>query len=200
LTDSLKKAAYVAVPLLCLGLGAAGGWYAKPDVYRIEEKVKVETVEKQVVVVQEKVRVEKVYIKDVQVVERWHREKTEEKKPDGTVLTKEVEDRNIDSILKETRKDVEVKIVEVEKQVVVKQEVEKRVTMDPVLSKWRGKLMVGVAPTLPNIVESPLMFGVEGEMRVAGPLWLGLWAMGGSPVTRFSLSNVSGGISVGAEW
>jgi hypothetical protein len=100
--DSVKTFAVRSLPYLATAVVGVGiGWGIKPDQVRVEEKVRVETVEKQVVVTHETVRVEVVKVKDSQVVERFHREKTETKSPDGTIVKKETEDRNVDTIVKE---------------------------------------------------------------------------------------------------
>jgi hypothetical protein len=197
--DSVKKVAYVAVPLLCVAGGIAIGWAAKPEVVRVEETVRVETVEKQVVAIQERVRVETVYVKEAVVVDRWHREKTSETKPDGTVIAKEVEDRNIDSHTSEHKTDTEVKVVEVTKEVVVTQEVVREIKTEPVLANWHFGIKAGAAPRFDIPTETAIMLGAEVEHRLFGPVWGGIWVLGGSPVSRFDLQHASGGISVSFE-
>jgi len=187
----------IAVAALVLFGGGVGlGWSLKPDQVKIEEKVKVVEVEKQVVVVQEKVRVETVRIKDTQVAERYHREKTTS--PDGTI--REVEDRNINAVSKETTHDVQVKVVEVEKQVIVDRMVDRVVKIDPVLAQWRAGLMAGITPRLDNPPATAIVAGLEVEKRIVGPVWAGIWVTGGSPVQQFSLTNVSGGIKLAVEF
>lgn len=186
-------------PLVCLVVGLAGGWFLKPDVVRVEEKIKVQEVVKEVVVVQEKVRVEVVKVKDTQVVERWHREKTSEAKPDGTVVTREVEDRNIDSIVKEKENSTQVKIVEVVKEVVVEKRVDVLVKTEPVLKDWRAGVLVGVAPKFETLFDSP-MVGLEVERRIAGPLFVGLWGMAGSPTSKLEVQNAAVGLKLGLEF
>lgn len=190
----------LAKPLFLLGCGVLIGWLVKPDVVRVEEKIKTIEVEKQVVVVQEKVRVEIVKVKDTQVVERWHREKTEERRPDGTVIAKEVEDRNIDSIVRERENSTEVKVVEVEKQVVVERKVEVFREVKPVLPDWHVGVLAGVAPRFDAPLASPIMLGLEGERRIAGPLWLGIWGMAGSPATGLNITNGAIGIKASMEF
>lgn len=181
---------YLVVFVVALLGGSALGWFLKPDVVRIEERLKTVEVEKQVVVVQEKVRVEVVKVKDVQVVERWHREKTEERKPDGTVLTKEIEDRNIDSVLKEKENTTEVKVVEVVKEVVVEKQVEKLVKIEPVLPNWHVGVLGGTELLTPVPV-----FGIHAERRIAGPFWGGVW---GDVNTQFNRGQV--GLKVSIEF
>lgn len=167
--QSLKDKWPYLVVALVFGLGgAAGGWALKPDVVKIEEKVRVETVEKQVVVIQEKVRVEVVKVKDTQVAERYRKETTA--LPDGTVKT--VEERNIDTVVKEKENSVQVKVVEVEKQVVVKQDVVREIKIDPVLPDWYVGAMGGVALLTPSPVA-----GIEAKRRIAGPVFGGVTAL-----------------------
>lgn len=190
----------VLLPIACV-VGIAIGWFAHPQSVRVEEKVRTVEVEKQVVVEKEVVRVEVVHVKDTTVVERWHREKTEEKKPDGTVTIKEVEDRNIDSHTKERENSTTVQVVEVEKQVVVEKEkiVEKRI--EPILPNWHLGVLAGVAPRFDSPLDTPVVIGIEAERRILGPIWLGAWGMGGSPVVGgFKVVNASVGIKVGLEF
>lgn len=200
--DLVKKFGPKAVPIvvaLLVGIGA--GWFAKPDVVKVEEKLKVVEVVKEVVVQHETVRVEVVRVKDTQVVERWHREKTETKTPDGTVVTKEVEDKNIDSIIKEKENSTEVKIVEVIKEVVVEKEVIKEKVVTPMLAQWHLGVLVGTAPRFDSPTDTPLLIGVEAERRILGPVWLGAWGMAGSPVVGgFKVVNASLGLKVGFEF
>lgn len=177
---------YAVVLLVGVLGGAALGWGLKPDVVKIEEKIKVVEVVKEVVVVQEKVRVEVVKVKDTQVVERWRREKTQS--PDGTI--KEIEERNIDSIIKEKENTVEVRVVEVTKEVVVEKLVDRVIKIDPVLANWHIGVMGGVqVPTIIPVV------GVEAERRIAGPFWLGVW---GTANTQFNAGQA--GLKVAIEF
>lgn len=191
-----KVLPYAAV----LVVGAGIGWALKPDVVRVEEKVKTVEVEKQVVVEKEVVRVEVVKVKDTQVVERWHREKTDETKPDGTRTVKEIEDRNIDSVVKERENSTTVQVVEVEKQVVVTRDVVVEKVIEPVLKNWRAGLLVGVAPRFDTPAETAIMVGVEAQRRIAGPFSASLWVLGGSPVTGFKLTGVSAGLGLNVEF
>lgn len=201
-TPTWKQYLLKAMPYLAmLVIGVGIGWWAKPDVVRIEEKIKTIEIEKQVVVTQEKVRVEVVKVKDVQVVERWHREKTEEKRPDGTVITKEVEDRNIDSKMVEKENNVQVKVVEVEKQVIVEREKQVERKIEPVLPQWHLGVLAGVAPRFDVPTETSAIVGVEAERRIVGPIWLGAWGMTGIPVVgAVHLTNTALGIKVGLEF
>jgi len=189
--DSVKTFVVRSLPYLATAVVGAGvGWGIKPDQVRVEEKVRVETMEKQVVVTHETVRVEVVKVKDSQVVERWHREKTETKSPDGTVVKKETEDRNIDTIVKEKENNTQVQVVEVEKKVYVDREVTHEKIVTPVLANWHVSALVGapVRLPLPNL-STDLVLGVEAERRVMGPFWGGLWTTG----------NLNGGFQGGVK-
>lgn len=187
---------YAVVALVFAVLGAAGGWALKPDVVRVEERVRVQEVEKQVVVTKESVRVEVVRVKDQQLQERYR--KQEVISSDGTVTR--TEERNIDVAVHETNNKTEVKVVEVEKKVFVDRVVDRMIKVEPVLPNWNVGVLVGAAPRLDNLPSTPIMLGVVAERRLAGPVWAGLWAMGGSPVTQFQLTNVSAGIKLGVEF
>jgi len=186
---------------VAIGMGLAVGLKIGPENVRVEEKIKVVEVVKEVVVAKEVVRVEVVRVKDTQVVDRWRREKTETQDPDGTVTKREVEERNIDTVVKEKETKAEVKVVEVIKEVVVDREkvVEKQI--EPVLPNWHAGALVGVAPRFDQPLATPVMVGLEVERRVTGPVWLGGWAIGGSPVVGgFALTNVAVGLKVGMEF
>lgn len=187
--------------VVCVCIGILIGWQMKPDQVKIEEKIKVVEVEKQVIVVQEKVKIEVVKVKDVQIVERYHREKTEEKKPDGTVVSREVEDRNIDSHTKEKETNVEVRVVEVEKQVVVEREKEVFRKIDPVLAQWQVGVLGGASFGTSNFpLSTNVILGAEVERRIVGPLWAGIFISGESPVTQFQIQDVNVGIKIGMEF
>jgi len=200
--DLVKKYGPKAIPVVvALLVGIGFGWWAKPDVVKIEEKLKVVEVEKQIVVQHETVRVEVVRIKDTTVVERWHREKTETKSPDGTVVLKEVEDKNIDSIVKEKENNTEVKVVEVIKEVVVEKVVVQERVVTPMLAQWHLGVLIGTAPRFDSPTDTPLLLGVEAERRIVGPVFLGAWVMAGSPVVgAFKVTNAAVGLKVGVEF
>lgn len=183
----------IAIVVVGLASFFTGG-YLKQNTIVVEEKIKVVEVEKQVVVEKERVRVEIVKVKDTQVIERWRREKTEEKKPDGTVTTKETEEKNIDTVIHEKQNDTIVKVVEVEKQVVVEKErlVETKTNAQP---QWHFGVTGGINPQfLPTPAVNSYAVGVEVERRIIGPFFAGAWAMGTSNGQGF------GGIKLGAEF
>ena len=182
--ETKKTLLAVAITAVVCLLGGAGlGWGLKPDVVKIEERIKVVEVTKEVVVVQEKVRVEVVKVKDTQVVERWHREK--KTFPDGTIT--EVEDKNIDSIVNEKENTVEVKIVEVTKEVVVEKLVDRVIKIDPVLAQWRVGATGGAQFLFSEFPMPTPVFGVEAERRLAGPFWIGLV---GSLNTKLNVADI----------
>jgi hypothetical protein len=180
-----------------VAVGVAIGWFVKPEP-PIQEKIKVVEVTKEVVVTHEQVRVEVVHVKDSQVVERWHREKTEERKPDGTVTQKEVEDKNIDTIVHDKENSTQVKVVEVTKEVVVNHDV--FIERTPVLKDWHVGALVGVMPRFDSPAETPVLVGVEAERRIIGPVWAGAWVMAGSPISHFAVTNATFGIKAGFEF
>lgn len=186
---------WLLICLVCLVCGFAMGGYMNQGQVKIEEKIKVVEVEKQVVVEKEKVRIEIVKVKDTQIVERWRREKNEEKRPDGTVLTKEVEEKNIDTVVHEKSNSTEVKVVKVEKQVVVEREkiVEKKI--EPILPQWHLGVLGGVSPQiLPVPGINSYLVGGEVERRIVGPFFLGVWGMGSTT------GQGMGGIKIGADF
>jgi hypothetical protein len=196
-TENIKKIGIVVSYVATAAIAAFVAWSIKPDRTEVQEKIKVVEVEKQVVVEKEVLKVEVVRVKDTQVVERWRREKTETQSPDGTVVKKETEEKNIESIVKE--KETAVKVVEVEKQVIVEKEKLVKVETKPVLPNWHVSVSAGLAPRLPDFPTSPIMLGVDVERRIAGPVFLGGYIMGGSPVTAFQPTNVAVGVKVGIE-
>ncbi len=185
-----KGSLFVVLPVVAFCLGR----YTTPQVEKIVERVRIEQVEKQVVVEHETVRVEVVKVKDTQVVERWHREKTETKAPDGTVVTKEVEDKNIDTVVHDKENNTEVKVVTVEKQVVVIQEKFTEKIIDN-KRNFRVNALVGISPQItPVPMISSWAVGGEVDVRVLGPVWTGVWAMG--TTTGQGL----GGLKLGVEF
>jgi hypothetical protein len=183
-----KLLPYLAV----LVVGGGIGWTLKPSQVRVEEKLKVVEVIKEVVVTKESVRVEVVKVKDTQIVERWHREKTETKSPDGTIVKKEVEDRNINTEIHSHTQSETVKVVTVEKQIVVEKEklIEKIST--PVLAQWHTGVLVGINPSLlPTPTVSSYFIGAEVERRIVGPVFAGLWVAGSTTGQAFGGAKVS---------
>lgn len=169
--ENKKLLVAIAVTAVVSIVGGAGlGWALKPDVVRVEEKVKVVEVVQEKVVIQEQVRVEVVKVRDTQIVERYR--KTEDITPDGAIHR--TEERNIEAVVKEKENTVEVKVVEVEKQVVVEKLVDRVVKIDPVLAQWSVGASGGVQFLATTFPEPTPLFGAGVERRIAGPFWLGL--------------------------
>jgi len=202
--------------IICVTVGVAGGvaigWFAKPDVVRIEEHETV--VEKEVTTEAQKalmtafenLRIEMEKVRETQVVEKYHREVIETKLADGSYTKTTTIDKNVESHTKETETRVEVKVVEVEKKIeTIKTEyvdrvVEKDRIVTPVLAQWHVGVMAGVAPHFDNVPSSPIMLGVDVERRIVGPVFVGVWGMAGSPVTGLNIVNGAAGIKVGVEF
>lgn len=196
--QTVNKFKLVLYPILLI-LGVILGWYLKPEAVRVEEKLKVVELEKQVVVEKEKLKVEIIHVKDTQVVERWRREKTETQLPDGTITKRETEEKNIDTVVKE--KTTDTKVVEVEKQVVIEVEkfVDRKVLIEPKLENWGVNVLAGVQPKL-NPLSTDLVLGVQAERRVAGPFWAGIWVQTVTPTNFSNLNAIQGGLQVGAKF
>jgi hypothetical protein len=173
---------------------------------RYSAPTKVQTVEKQVVVTQEKVQIVQVEkasedkTKDQNSQKHVHRERTETTSPDGTKVVKVVTDVNVDKTIKET--DVKVVTVTntVEKQVEIEKKVEVTKTIERARPDWFLSAKLGtnfstlkVSATAPYI--NPLLIGVDGNRRIIGPLFLGLWAL-----TSTDFKSISGGLSASMEF
>lgn len=186
------------IPLLaaiCLGVGfMVGRASIKPEIQVVEKQVIVEKEVLKVVEV-EKTIVEKHF--DSSFNKKIHYEKTEEIKADGTKLTKETRDENVDKVVK----DVEVRFVDrtttVDRIVEKKIEVEKIVKVSTPLPDWSVAAKVGVSinnllnPTL----GSPMVVGAEVDRRILGPFKTGAWV---NTVTTFNQWSV--GVSLIGEF
>jgi len=177
-----------ALPFLALlVVGIAIGWYLKPAQTQIQEKLKVVEVEKQVVVTHDVVKIQVVRVKDSQLLEKIHRETVTEKRPDGTVVTRSTEDKNIDSVVHDKENNTQVQVVTVEKQVIVKEQVDK--VIKPVLPNWSVGVMAGLQPsTSPTFDLLHAVYGLEVRRRIVGPLWVGAWGHSGSQIGTYGLS------------
>jgi hypothetical protein len=176
-------------------------------------QVRTEYVEKKVEIATKDVRIDELIkqfeslnrdyqeMKNSTTNERYHKERTETYSVDGSKVIKEVEDRNIDSVVNETKRETEVRVVEVTKEVIVKQtetvyktEFVNKVT-EPVIKNWHLSIMGGVHPQLtptPNI--NSWVFGGSVERRVfALPAFIGLWGQG------TTAGAAAGGLSIGIE-
>lgn len=177
--------------LIALAIGIGVGWSVKPDVHTTSVVEKVVEVEKkdgrldELLVQISKLNRDYQEMKNSKVQERYHKERLETKLPDGTVTIKETEDKNVDSVVQETRKEVEVRVVEVEKQVVVTQTVtvEKLVEKEKIVTaaqaQWHVGVLAGISPQfLPTIKLDTVVIGGEVERRIVGPMFLGVWGAG----------------------
>lgn len=182
--QKIKDVGIKAVPfIVILGIGYFAGWATKPNNVRIEEKLKVVEVTKEVVVEKEVVKL----VKDTNIKEKYHRESLETKLPDGTYTKKETEDRNIDTVVKETEE--KVRVVEVTKEVVVEKEVERIVEAQK--AQWRASPLIGTnVAFLPKPNIGGFVWGAEVERRILGPFWLGVWGLSSGQV----------GVKVSGEW
>lgn len=163
--DLTKIAVYVAI-----GLGGlVVGRITAPESVRVEERLKTVEVEKQVVVTVEKVEVQVVKVKDSAVQDRYRREEKTVSSPDGTVTVTETEERNIDTVVKETENKTEVKVVEVEKQVIVEREKLVEKIIQPVMPSW--KINAVANSSIHNLTS--IGYGAQVERRILGPIWVG---------------------------
>lgn len=203
----IKKYALKVIPyVIVLGIGIGAGWGLKPDVVKTEIKEKI------VEVVKEDIRINELLsqistlnrdyqeMKNSRVQEKYHKEHLETRHPDGTVVIKDTIDRNVDTVVQETKREVEVQVVEVVKEVVVTQtvtverEVVKEVKVTPQLAQWHVGALAGIQPTfLPNLKLDNGVFGGEVEHRLVGPVFVGVWGAG----TTTGLG--MGGIKVSVE-
>lgn len=183
-----RKRIGIAIVLLVSHATLYGlGRVMAPEKLRVEEKLKVVEVEKQVVVVQEQVRIERVYLKDEK--QRIRREEYTLNHPNGLVETKKTEDINIDSVVRE--QDVKFVDREVKTETIkyVDKEVEKLVVKEKPLPDWRISPMLGLQLG-GGLSASQLVYGVELQRRVAGPISAGAWGLSSGIV----------GINVGLEF
>ena len=166
----------------------------------------IQIVETQKVVIQEVlkiVEVEKVVVnrgRDLNENKTIHKERTEEPRPDGTILVKETTDIGIDRTVKEVevkyvdRYNITEKVVEVEKIV----QVEK--IIKPKAADWAVTARLGTSftefkPQLTVPYIDPLIVGIGVDRRILGPFKAGLWV---NSTTK--LDSVVGGISLGVEF
>jgi ABC-type Na+ efflux pump permease subunit len=198
--EKYKKIAYIVIPLLCILLGAGIGWKFKPDVVKTEIKEKIVYTEVAKTDTKEEVKKDTTKDIDTKVNVVIHKETKTEKKPDGTVTVTVVEDKRNDTAKVEKQVEVQIKTVEVIKEVAVTKEVIKEVKITPVLAQWHVGLLAGVAPRLDVPLQSAVILGLEGERRIAGPFWLGAWVQAGSPVQAFQLQNVAFGAKLSIEF
>lgn len=179
---------FLAVAVLCLGLGYFAGARGRP--VHVEEKSHVE--EKTHV---EKTEEVKAAEKVVEVKRRVRVVKRETYRPDGTVatrttsttgdVTKTVGTSNVDTAKSETSDNL------------------RTVTTAKITDyrpNWRVSALVGAElqnPFRPQL-RSPfgdIAYGVHTERRIIGPFWGGLWVLGVGPAKAWY-----GGASLGFEF
>lgn len=173
----------VALVLFGLAVGFSFGRRFGPERVEVQEKVRIQEVEKQVVVVQEKVRIERVEV--AQAERRTHKQETITTRPDGTTTTVRTEDDASErktSINETATADKDAR-AEVAKSTATETDKKTIITNRP---SWKISATAGVP------LADPLhpIYGGSIEHRVVGPLSAGVWAM----------SNLTGGISVSIEF
>lgn len=163
-----------AVALFCGGY--AFGQFAQPAKVITKEKVVTKEVEK--VVYQDRVVEKKVYVYVEKKKE--HTETVTEKRPDGTVITKEVTDTHTDSNTSENTDKTEEKVVYKDRVVYQEKIVEK--IREARKLDWRVGAGVGVS--IPYYLQGteigvPMLRGaviqVEVDRRIIGPVFVGLF-------------------------
>jgi len=178
----------VLAVVAALALGFALGRYNR--VTQVQETFQTKEVQQQVVktVYQTVEKVVYVQVKQQDV----HREVVEEKKPDGTVVTKTVEDIHEHEQTQEVAtRETQASTQSTEKDV---KETDSKKTVDG-RAQWHLSVQAGVGITdikalkLGNLPVG-LTFGGQLERRVVGPLWMGIW---GSTAK-------AGGLSLGLEF
>lgn len=199
--ENRERATYAVVALvLVVGAFAGGRYSVSPDV-KIVTKTETVEVEKEVV---KTVFVEvekKVYVKGEtrDVV----REIVVIKSPDGTETTKvtETDKTKITEASSQESASSQATIVErvVEKQVFV----EKLKIVEGYKAQWHIGVRAGAGArlTLPAI-QPTLQLGVTAERRIAGPLWIGVWAdtQLSLPTPAAPPQSITGGVSVALEF
>lgn len=149
-----------------LGGAFAAGRYSAPTKVVVEERLRVQTVEKQVVVTQEKVRVEVIRVAD----ERRNILRNEKtiKLPDGTTVT-ERQERDLTTV-KETEKSDS----QTDKKVDIRQEKKLEVTASSkkVTESQKPQWSLGVTADVPLALDirKPVL-RVEASRRLVGPVW-----------------------------
>lgn len=184
--EKIKKYFPYILPALAVGIGFALFNHFFPQERVVEKEVYKEDKRiTELLSMVESMKTEISRVKTAQVNEKYRKWEHEETKPDGSKTRDAGEERNIDSVVTETEKVVEVKVVEVEKQVVVVQTVEKvtEKIREPVLKNWRVSPMVGVGFDIKGGPQyNGVVYGAEAERRILGPIWLGVWGVGNTQI------------------
>lgn len=182
MNNNKVKIITVIVIALALFLGGYGaGRHLVPAKVVVTEKVRVETVEKQVVVTKVETEVKVVYVKDT--AKDTHTETTTTKQANGVVVTKVVEDIHLKTEVKDnSATNVVSNITKTDdKKSVTEKDKTTTTTYDK--PKWSVALLPGydfsghsanyLLSTLPV---QHLMLGVAVDHRFIGPISLGVWA------------------------
>lgn len=169
---------YIAIALVCLGIGGVTGFYGKPVEFR--EVVKTEYKDK--IVYQEKTlsQAELDRLVEEAVKKRTKRTWTVTKTPDGTVVKTGEETTEVDK----TKKEVEVR-TEIVYRDVIKTEVVTKTEYKEKIVKNQPNWIVsaGVGVSIPKFMGKPEIGipGLQGAViqaeigrRVVGPFYLGL--------------------------
>ncbi len=173
------------VVVALLATGYVIGRYHTPPTVVTQEKVRVQEVEKQVIVTQTKVETE---VKVVKVTDRdnnIHRTYLIEEKPDGTKVTHIIEDdkseinvnlnaQKGETVTNNTHTDTFKETVRTE---------EKTVTKTTAKPQWKAGALIGYhlpgvwGDHVPNLLplHQDLVVGASVERRLAGPFFVGLW-------------------------
>ena len=171
-----KTWVYVGVALV-VSHGLAYGWgrYLTPANTVVIEKVRVETVEKQVVVVQERVRVEKVVVESE--TQKIHREESTTVHPNGLTETHKTEDIGIATVINSHDIQYVDRVVEKETVKTVEKVVEKEKIVEAQKPQWRAGPMVGYDLGRWSQPGLALSYGAMVERRVLGPVSIGVWGL-----------------------
>jgi hypothetical protein len=185
------KIAVVAGLLLLAGFSFGLGRIMASERIEYRERLQVLTVEKERIVWREKAVETKTT--DRERSGKTTKKTTEVERPDGT-KEKTTEETTEE---KEAEKQIEIRYVDrvVEKQVEVVKQVDKEVEkiVEKPLPDWRISPMVGL--NVPGLLQDglsdrQLVFGIEGQRRIVGPLSAGVWG----------LSNGAVGVSLSLEF
>lgn len=184
--------------------GAGLGWKLKPAAVEVQEKIVTKTVT-QVVnhdVIHEVVRTEYVKVESKEVKDNSTKTVVTTRKPDGEVTTTVTVQNNVDTKTgtktdTETNKNTsEDKVAKTDSSV----DTTHTIITTPVMLQWHVGILLGAAPRFDAPALTPIMLGLEVEHRLAGPFFVGAWAMAGSPLTGFKVTNASLGVKLALEF
>ncbi len=195
--DKLKSR-WWAILLAVLALGgsfAVGRFTVQATVV---EKEKTVTVEVEKIVTLEKIVEKKIYV--MVEVKDTHKETVETKLPDGTVITKTVEDTKTETQASSTETKVADKTtVDTSSGTTVEDKSKTTVAK----AEWRLRVDAGAGARFGAGQLTPiLILGIGAERRVIGPFWMGIWAQTSLNILAPQTPpyQVAGGLSVGVEF